>query len=393
MAKRSRRPKYCGPHDPSGMAYVWWQGKQIYFKGAKYGERASWEAYEAFCRKHVDGLAPVVPLPDAASSSVATLVARYLQHAERRHKPAEYTHYERVGELLFESYATTPTVQFGPRKLQELRDQMVQIGWTRKHVNHQVSRVRRIFKWGVSKEIVKVDVYGALLTVEALREGETDAPEGREVGPVAWADVEAILPFLSPTLNAMVLIQHASGMRTDNLCRMRPADVRRSIAGELAPGGAEIWIYAPGEHKTAWRDRKLFIPLGPQSQALLQRFEGRPEDAFYFSPRESAGWYAAQRAARRTTPPVGKYVRRESRRLRERFDRFSYRQSLVRAMDKAKVDHWHPHQLRHTRGTEIRARFGMEAAQVWLGHAHLKATEVYAKRDLDKAIEIAKAIG
>jgi integrase len=60
---------------------------------------------------------------------------------------------------------------------------------------------------------------------------------------------------------------------------------------------------------------------------------------------------------------------------------------------KTAIPSWHPHQLRHTRGTEIRRRYGAEAAQVVLGHATLDATEVYAETNLGIAETIMQEIG
>lgn len=57
------------------------------------------------------------------------------------------------------------------------------------------------------------------------------------------------------------------------------------------------------------------------------------------------------------------------------------------------IDHWHPHQLRHTLGTEIRRKYGIEAAQVLLGHARADVTQVYAQKNLDLAIRIARECG
>ena len=54
---------------------------------------------------------------------------------------------------------------------------------------------------------------------------------------------------------------------------------------------------------------------------------------------------------------------------------------------------WTPLQLRHTAATEIRARFGLEAAQVVLGHARADTTEIYAERDLAKARGVMAEIG
>ena len=57
------------------------------------------------------------------------------------------------------------------------------------------------------------------------------------------------------------------------------------------------------------------------------------------------------------------------------------------------IPHWHPHQLRHNRGTEIRKKYGIEAAQVALGHARADVTEVYAEKNLEQARQIAQGDG
>ena len=54
---------------------------------------------------------------------------------------------------------------------------------------------------------------------------------------------------------------------------------------------------------------------------------------------------------------------------------------------------WSPNRLRHSAGTEIRKRYGLEAAQVILGHASADVTQVYAERDLQKAVEIMREVG
>ena len=59
-----------------------------------------------------------------------------------------------------------------------------------------------------------------------------------------------------------------------------------------------------------------------------------------------------------------------------------------------KEHRWHPHQLRHTAATNIRRQFGLEAAQLVLGHASSKITDaIYAERDLGKIADIAPGPG
>ena len=57
-------------------------------------------------------------------------------------------------------------------------------------------------------------------------------------------------------------------------------------------------------------------------------------------------------------------------------------------------DHrWSPNRLRHSAATAIRRQFGLEAAQVTLGHASADVTQVYAEGDSEKAAEVMRLIG
>jgi integrase len=87
----------------------------------------------------------------------------------------------------------------------------------------------------------------------------------------------------------------------------------------------------------------------------------------------------------------------------------AYRRAIARAVEKingertkaaakAGVDpvllpNWHPNQLRHSAATEIRRRFGLEAAQTVLGHASADVTQVYAERDQARAAEVMEQMG
>jgi integrase len=57
------------------------------------------------------------------------------------------------------------------------------------------------------------------------------------------------------------------------------------------------------------------------------------------------------------------------------------------------VPAWAPSQLRHSHGTSVRRRYGLEAAQVVLGHSRADVTQVYAERDPTLALKIAAEIG
>jgi hypothetical protein len=59
-----------------------------------------------------------------------------------------------------------------------------------------------------------------------------------------------------------------------------------------------------------------------------------------------------------------------------------------------KIHCWHPYQLRHNAATMLRKAFGLEAAQLTLGHASANITDaVYAERDRAKVIGIMREVG
>ncbi len=58
-----------------------------------------------------------------------------------------------------------------------------------------------------------------------------------------------------------------------------------------------------------------------------------------------------------------------------------------------KAHRWHPHQLRHNYATDVRGQFGLEAAQVLLGHTKADVTQIYAERDMNRAANVAAKIG
>ena len=78
---------------------------------------------------------------------------------------------------------------------------------------------------------------------------------------------------------------------------------------------------------------------------------------------------------------------------RLRYSPDSYRRAIHRACEKASIEKWSPNRLRHTAATEVRRQFGLEAAQVALGHASADITQIYAERDADLARTVALKIG
>lgn len=318
--------------------------------------------------------------------TVADVTAEARQWIEGKYKEQTAQRYRMLNlcETLDDEYGDVAANEFGPRRLAEVRDLFIASGNSRKYINTQIRDVVRIFRYAVSRELIKPETLVALDTLEPLRYGQTTAREAEPVQSVDLQDVKATVRHLSPTVRAMVRIQVASGMRPSELCAMRPADVER-----VGP----VWLYKPQSHKTKHLGKSKAVPLGADAQEALRPFLDRGAEEFCFSPEESAQWHRDQRTAKRVTPlscgdRVGTNRRPAAvRRPGVKFSPESYRRAIQRAAEKAKVKHWFPYQLRHLAAQVVQDALGLEHAQHLLGHSRPSMTAHYAKRSTLKAIE------
>ncbi len=102
------------------------------------------------------------------------------------------------------------------------------------------------------------------------------------------------------------------------------------------------------------------------------------------------------REKRKTPVQPSQQARAEAAAGRTFAPRYSVREyanAIRRAARKAGVAHWHPHQLRHTAATVIRAEFGIEVARMILGHSSTTMTELYAEQNIRPAIDAILKVG
>src|SRR5262249_4945300 len=119
------------------------------------------------------------------------------------------------------------------------------------------------------------------------------------VGPVAEEHVLAVLPFVRPPVQAMIRVQLLTGMRPEEVCRLRPADIDTSVP---------VWVYRPPRHKNAHRGKHRAVAIGPKAQAVLAAFTPPDPSGYYFSPRRSVEALLAERTAARKTPRYPSHV-------------------------------------------------------------------------------------
>ncbi len=412
MSKLLRIPAYR-LHKPKQLAVVRLNGRDIYL--GPYNSPESRQVYDRLIAEWLAAGRQTLPTGPAASNeggpSINELLVAYLTWARGYYASPdgdgkEYVNLTHALRPLRDLYGSLPAVQFGPQALKAVRQHMIDVQQLcRTEINKRIGRIRRVFKWAVAEELVASGVLEALRAVDGLRRGRTGARENAPVRPVDSAQVEAILPLVSRQVAAMIQLQLLTGMRPGEVVQLRPVDLDRT---------GPIWFYTPPTHKTQYLGHAKRIPLGPQAQALLAPFLERGTDMPCFSPQEAEAERNAGRASQRRPDRKTKIfpcelrarerrraaakIRPSRRPKRTAFDVASYRRAIEYGILKAQrqgleIAHWHPHQLRHSRATEIRKRYGVEAAQVVLGHTRADVTQIYAERNDKLAEKIAAEIG
>jgi site-specific recombinase XerD len=456
-------PKYRH-YKPKNLAVVRISGRDHYL--GRYGSAESKEKYARLITEWFT--TGSVPCPAATADAqdhgpaVNDIILAYWGHAEDYYRTPDGDTSQEIENIraalrpVRKLYGRTPARDFGPRALAAVRNSMIRAGLAYTTINARINRIRRVFRWAGSVEMIPGAVNHNLGTVEPLQRGRSKARDPEEIKPVPIEHVEKTLRFLPKPVAAMVQLQLLTGCRAGEVMIMRGCDL---------VVGAPNWEYHPNHHKNEWRGRDRVIPLGPKAQAIAKEFLRSNLDAYLFSPREALEARNVDRGQTRKSARTPSERARQARTRKrgpkhaDRYDRRSYRQAVVRACDKAfphptlspltskdlepgqreelrrlrgsqrkknlttqqrqemkvaikrllrrdltseqakelkewrRRHRWSPLQLRHTAGTLIRSKYGLEASQTVLGHAKADTTQLYAERDLAKAHAVMAEIG
>jgi integrase len=240
-------------------------------------------------------------------------------------------------------------------------------------VNEYTGRIVRIFSWGVEEEYVDPNTALALKAVKALPEGYPGTFENEERKPVPDEVIRRTLPFMPPTLAALVQVQRLTGCRPGEVFNMRVGEIDKNTDSDL-------WLYHVARHKTEKKTkRKKVIPLGKPEQLLLEPFlTGKKPDAAVFSPRQAVEERNAERRANRKSKITPSQAARDAaraakpRKIAEFYNKDSYRQAVEYAINKGnktlpedeQIPYWAPYQMRHTAATAME----LERIPFWSGH-------------------------
>lgn len=430
---KKRTPGYCRQKkkNKTDAAYVELCGKRFYL-GA-YNSPESHTEYARLISEWKSQGSVMAPLKSSDEVTVNMLCIKFWAYAQEyyRHSDgtatSEISSYKYAIRPLRELYGDSLVDDFGPLSLKAVRTSMaesekkahtkVSTKLSRKYINKQVRRMKSVFKWGVSNELVPADIYHALSTVDGLKKNRsTEVYEADDVVPVPEHLIDPIKPFVSRQIWGMIQLQLLTGMRPEDAYLFNPSYLDMS---------GSIWVYKPKHHKMAWKGITRRIFLGPKAQSVVQSFLKQDLDCYLFDPKEAAWETRVERQLSRNCVKnrAGvNLVENPKRKAGDHYTSDSYRVSVRRGCDKAfeyppKMnekkgqkwleslseeehqkwvrDHrWTPAQLRHNAATKIREEFGIEMAQTILGHQLGSAiTEIYAEENIEKAKKIMKKVG
>jgi integrase len=425
------KPDYCKDKS-SGRAFVTLNGERKYL--GKHGTRESRDEYDRVIGEWIATGRQLVPdQSEDEGITVSSVIAAFWMHAQTYYRHPDGTPTSEVENIrqalrpLRRLYAASPAGKFGPLALEALQREMIKLGWARTNINRHINRVRLVFRWAASKQMIPASVHHGLVTVPGLRAGRSDANESERVRPVPDAILAATLPHLGRHVRAMVDLQLLTGARAGEIVTMRTCDINRT---------GKVWVYTPVQHKTQHHGHAREIRFGPKAQKILEPFLKPNLAAFMFSPAEAEAERLEKLHAQRKTPMnEGNKPGPRRRKFSDRYSVAAYRIAIRRACEAAfkmpaeyceprtkdvidaesklpdeerkarKKDRqakrsewrdqhvWHPHMLRHNSATLLRRQYGIEAARLILGHRSAAVTEIYAEMDAAKAEQIMGEVG
>ncbi len=312
----------------SGQAYVRWEGKCKYF--GKYGTEKAEKGYWQWREQLLGNKAP------SESPLVIDLIKRYTEHHSSKNNKDKLKSISDLGPL-----SGLHCNEFGPLAFRKFREIVASNGKRcARHVNDLMRGLQRAFRWGVSMELVPLDIYQRMKTVAPLKAHEVKH-QAKKRQPAKREDVERTLEELHPIPAAIVQLILFTGARPGEICGMMASEVTKD-----GPNGT--WVFRPGKHKTLHHGKRRFIVFGPKGQAILRQFW--PSMGEYFFPSAIV---------------IGHY------------QVASLKQAVEAAALRAGVPHWTPYQIRHLRLTELTTDKGLEMAATVAGHGETGTTKHY----------------
>jgi integrase len=308
--------------------------------------------------------------------TVGDLITRFLRWSESYYvdssgkQTREHQNFLHVLQPLQQKFSSCPVSEFGPARLLEFRQDLIKRNLARRTINAMLRRLRQVWRFGVSRELVPLSAYQSLQTLEPLQPGRGGKETSGSRGSVSWDTVLATLPFLPELVRAFIIVAYHTGARVGELAKL----TTREIDTTQNP-----WVANLSQHKNSCRGKSRRIYFGPRAQEALSLWL-LPEDldTIIFSPLRVDE----------------RQIKRHGKKLPGKiYSRCGLSQCLKRAINRAGVENWTLAQLRHSAAVRITDSFDIETTRQVLGHSKVSMTTHYARDSDSAAKKAAKKIG
>lgn len=365
--------------------------------------------------------------------SLAFLFSQFLEHCDRKLKDPndkfdnrELNHFETIIKHVLQIYADLPIKDFNCSAYRNVRQYLCSIApevewrengvyksgknpdgtsrvgqpkkimtkrpWSKNYVLQLMDYLRKILHWGVAHDMVDYAIVEKFKFVEPLKTDIEELEPRQEVPDVV---IQKTLPFMTPTIRDMVIIQRGNGLRPNEICYLRVGNIDRS---------GEVWKTTK-KGKTTWKTGiPLIICFSADERAILERrIANKGADEYVFTPAEAQQErWAISAQNRKTKVQPSQQVRKNKKtseqklaRFRESYTPESYGRAIQYAQKAAakagvRIPHWTPYQIRHTAVTAVAYEHDRQTAAYLAGHTCLSTTSRYAheagkvKEDLAK---------
>ena len=345
--------------------------------------------------------------------TVGELLDKYFAYAEKTTRPTrskkDHTDLEftRRVQRFLEPYHSWPVSDFGPDELLAVQKTLVEYEYvsgktkkryTRAGINGVIKWIRRIWKWGMGRQLITPEQVQGLEEVRPLRMGDTEAPDNHKRARVVEEDFWKVVKAVNSIVGDMLQLIWYTAMRPYEVCDMRPFDILCD--------DPDCWLYIPGRdqtpvgrHKTTRFGRVKVIPLTLKCQKILKpRIKDFSSKEYIFSPKEAVQEFLEKRSANRKIPlsygnrPGTNRKKHSIVKPGEQYNHHALRNACKRGCQRAGVEVFVPYDLRRTKATGTRSILGKEAAKVLLGHTTTDTTDIYLLDEVQEAIKIAKLL-
>ena len=227
-------------------------------------------------------------------------------------------------------------------------------------INAYTSAIKCVFAWGALNDYIP-DTTNALITaVKPLQKGKSNAKETAPRSVVKLAVVKATLEHLAYTPRTIIELLIQTGARPGEICGMSMAEIEKTKKG--------VWLYRPTHHKNKKKGLDRIIVLGKRAQDILT--------AYIKKEKIKSG-----------------YIFRDKKRPKSPCYLSDALEEEIRVVcQREGIEKWSPYRIRHTIATRVAKTYGMDVAQLLLGHTSTATTSRYVHPDTTTIISMARMV-